>query len=121
MNILLFVVSVLAGSVIYTAIKLLFASFAFWIKVSGPVLYTAYQFADFAKYPTGIYVKGVRFLITWLIPFAFVAYLPASYFLVPNVNAFSTIGVECILSVAFFVFAYAVFIAGTKAYESAGN
>ena len=49
LNVLLFVVSVLAGSVIYTAIKLLFASFAFWIKVSGPVLYTAYQFADFAS------------------------------------------------------------------------
>ena len=121
LNVFLFVVSVLAGSVIYTAIKLLFASFAFWIKVSGPVLYTAYQFADFAKYPTGIYVKGVRFLITWIIPFAFVAYLPASYFLVPGVNAFSTIGVECILAVAFFAIAYAVFTVGTRAYESAGN
>ena len=121
MSILLFVVSVLAGSVIYTAIKLLFASIAFWIKVSGPVLYTAYQLADFAKYPTGIYVRGMRFIITWLIPFAFVAYLPASYFLVPGVSAFSTIGVECILAVVFFAFAYAVFTAGTKAYESAGN
>ena len=93
----------------------------FWIKVSGPVLYTAYQLADFAKYPTGIYVKGVRFLITWIIPFAFVAYLPASYFLVPGVSAISTIGVECILAVVFFAIAYAVFTAGTRAYESAGN
>lgn len=121
MNILLLVVSFLAGAIIYTAIKLLFASFAFWIKVSGPVLYTAYQLADFAKYPTGIYVKGVRFLITWIIPFAFVAYLPASYFLVPGVSSISTIGVECILAVVFFAIAYAVFTAGTRAYESAGN
>lgn len=121
MNILFFAVSAFAGAIIYTAIKLLFASFAFWIKVSGPVLYTAYQLADFAKYPTDIYVKGVRFIITWVIPFAFVAYLPASYFLLSNVSVLSTIGVECILAVVFFVIAYEVFIAGTKAYESAGN
>ena len=121
LHIILFIVSVCAGSIIYTAIKLLFASFAFWIKVSGPVLYTAYQLSDFAKYPSGIYEKGVRFIITWLVPFAFVAYLPASYFLQPNVSVFATIGVECILAVVFFGIAYTVFTIGTKVYESAGT
>ena len=120
-HIFMFIVSIVAGAIIYTSIKLLFASFAFWIKVSGPVLYTAYQFADFAKYPSEIYASGVRFIITWVIPFAFVAYLPASYFLKPEVSAFSTIGVECLLAVVFFSIAYAVFTIGTRAYESAGN
>lgn len=120
-HILLFVVSIFAGALIYTAIKLLFASFAFWMKVSGPVLYTAYQLADFAKYPTEIYAKGVRFIITWIIPFGFVAYLPASYFLKPDVGALSTVGVECLLAAAFFTVAYLVFMWGTKVYESAGN
>ncbi|MDE7062365.1 MAG: ABC transporter permease, partial [Lachnospiraceae bacterium] len=120
-HILLFVVSILAGALIYTAIKLLFASFAFWMKVSGPVLYTAYQLADFAKYPTEIYAKGVRFIITWIIPFGFVAYLPASYFLKPDVSALGTIGVECLLAAVFFAVAYLVFVWGTKVYESAGN
>lgn len=121
MHILLFIVSVIAGAVIYTAVKLLFASFAFWIKISGPVLYTAYQLADFAKYPTEIYAKGVRFIITWIIPFAFVAYLPASYFLNPKVSAFATIGVECLIAVVFFLVAYTIFTLGTRVYESAGN
>lgn len=120
-HILLFMVSVCAGAVIYTAVKLLFASFSFWIKVSGPVLFTAYQFADFAKYPSEIYAKGVRFIINWVIPFAFVAYLPATYFLKPEVNGFKTIGVECVLAVVFFAIAYGVFTLGTRAYESAGN
>ena len=111
----------IAGAVIYTSVKLLFASFAFWMKVSGPVLYTAYQLADFAKYPTEIYAKGIRFMITWIIPFGFVAYLPASYFLKPGVSAWSTIGVECVLAVVFFAIAYGVFHFGTRAYESAGN
>ena len=121
MHVLMFIVSVIAGAIIYTSIKLLFASFAFWIKISGPVLYTAYQFADFAKYPSEIYATGVRFVITWVIPFAFVAYLPASYFLNPQVSALSTIGVECVLAVVFFAIAYGVFRLGTRGYESAGN
>lgn len=116
-----FIVSIFAGAIIYTAIKLLFASFAFWLKVSGPVLYTAYELANFAKYPTSIYAKSVRFIITWIIPFAFVAYLPASYFLKPEVSPWNTIGIECIIAVLFFAVAYAVFCKGTRSYESAGN
>ena len=45
----LFFVSVLAGALIYTAIKLFFASLSFWVKISGPFLQTAYEMADFAK------------------------------------------------------------------------
>lgn len=120
-HVLLFLISVVAGAIIYTAVKLLFASFAFWMKISGPVLYTAYQMADFAKYPTEIYAKGIRFIITWVIPFGFVAYLPASYFLKPEVSALQTIGVECVIAVVFFAVAYSVFTLGTRAYESAGN
>ena len=80
----------------------------------------AYEMADFAKYPTEIYAKGVRFLITWVIPFAFVAYLPASYFLKDSVSA-GIIGIECVIAVLFWCIAYAVFCRGTKAYESSGN
>lgn len=120
-KIFLFLISIVAGAIIYTSIKLLFASFAFWMKISGPVLYTSYMLSDFAKYPTEIYAKGIRFIITWVIPFAFVAYLPASDFLKPEVSPWSTIGVECVLAVVGFAIAYGVFHFGTKAYESVGN
>ncbi len=126
-HILLFLVSVLAGAVIYTAIKLFFASWAFWVKISGPFLQVAYEMADFAKYPTEIYAKLVRFIITWIIPFAFVAYLPASYFLgVAGTEGSMTgnvavIGAECVIAVVFAVIAYALFSKGTRIYESAGN
>lgn len=119
-HILMFLVSVLAGAVIYTSIKLFFAALAFWLKTSGPFLQTAYQMSDFAKYPTEIYSKGIQFIITWIIPFAFVAYLPASYFLKTNVSA-GSIGIECIIAVVFWCIAYATFNRGLKIYESAGN
>lgn len=121
LHVVFFVISMIAGAVIYTAVKLLFASFAFWMKVSGPVLYTAYQMADFAKYPTEIYAKGVRFVITWIIPFAFVAYLPASSFLKPDISPVPIIGAECLIAVVLFAIAYTMFTIGTRVYESAGN
>lgn len=117
---LLFVVSILAGAVIYTSIKLFFTSLAFWVKQSGPFLQVAYELADFAKYPTEIYAKGIRLIITWVIPFAFVAYLPASYFLMGR-GALETIGVECVIAVVFWIIAYRLFQYGTTKYESAGN
>lgn len=126
-HIILFFVSILAGAFIYTAIKLFFASLAFWVKQSGPFLQVAYEMSNFAKYPTEIYAKAIQFLITWVIPFAFVAYLPASYFLgvggffgMGSSNA-GIIGVECLIAALFWVIAYAVFNKGIQIYESAGN
>ena len=121
-HILLFLVSILAGALIYTAIKLLFASLAFWIKRSGPFLQLAYSIADFAKYPTEIYAKALRFVITWVMPFAFVAYLPAGYFLNAGLgNHPGVIAIECAIAVIFWIVAYGVFRRGIRIYESAGN
>ena len=119
-HVLMFVISILAGAVIYTAIKLFFASIAFWVKISGPFLQAAYEMADFAKYPTEIYAKGIRFVITWIIPFAFVAYLPARYFLA-GVSSVAVIGIESGIAVVFWFIAYALFQKGLSVYESAGN
>ena len=121
-HIALFVVSVLAGALIYTSVKLLFASLAFWIKRSGPFLQLAYEMAEFAKYPTEIYAKALRFVITWVIPFAFVAYLPAGYFLGAGMgNHMGVIAIECAIAAVFWFIAYAVFQRGIRIYESAGN
>lgn len=122
----LFVVSVAAGAVIYTSVKLFFASLAFWLKTSGPFLQFAYEMADFAKYPTEIYAKPVRFIITWVIPFAFVAYLPAAYFLgVEGLSGVGSgagvIGIECGIAAVAWILAYALFNRGIRGYESAGN
>lgn len=125
-HIVLFIVSIFAGALIYTSIKLFFAALAFWIKQSGPFLQFAYECANFAKYPTEIYAKGIQFFITWVVPFAFVAYLPGRYFLgiAGDSNLFygpGVIGAECIIALIFWNVAYFVFNRGTRVYESAGN
>ena len=120
MHIVMFIVSVIAGAVIYTSVKLLFASLSFWIKRSGPFLQVAYEMADFAKYPVEIYSKPIQFILTFVIPFAFVAYFPASYFLIQK-SALTTVGIECLIAVILSILAYSIFKIGISKYESAGN
>lgn len=120
MHIVMFIVSVIAGAVIYTSIKLLFASLSFWIKRSGPFLQVAYEMADFAKYPVEIYSKPIQFILTFVIPFAFVAYFPASYFLIQK-SALTTVGIECLIAVILSILAYSIFKIGISKYESAEN
>lgn len=117
---LFFVISVIAGSVIYTSVKLFLASIAFWVKDSSPLMTTAYDVADFAKYPVEIYAKPIRLVLMTVLPFAFVAYIPSTFFLI-NANIWKTIGAECGIAIVFWMFAYSVFKKGLTIYESAGN
>lgn len=120
LKVILFIVLIIAGAVIYTSIKLFFASLAFWIKNSMPLLGIAYMTSDFSKYPIEIYSKFVRVIITIMIPFAFTAFIPASYFTGKTSLTLALFGTVAMAIVSFTV-AYSVWLRGIKSYESAGN
>src|SRR5262245_34998987 len=53
---------------------------AFWLTSfynAFPLM--VYQVADFAKYPSTLYTEAIQFLITVVLPYAFIAYIPAVY------------------------------------------
>ena len=119
-KIVCFFISVISGAVIYTAIKLFFSSLAFWFQDSMPFLNAAYSLADFCKYPTEIYSKTVRAIITYIIPFAFVGYIPAKYF-VKGGSIINSIGFEVIIAIILFIISDMFFKKGISIYESSGN
>lgn len=119
-NVLLFILVLPFAMFIYTGIKTITAAIAFWTKRSGHITHMFYMVNDFAKYPTQIYNNFVKTLITYIIPFAFTAFYPASYFLTgenPWFNIGGTVVVSCILMTV----AVAVWNKGIGAYESAGS
>ena len=120
LKVLFFLISIVAGAVIYTSVKLFFAAIAFWVKDSSPFLTTAYEMADFAKYPIEIYSKPIQIVLMTVLPFAFVAYIPSTFFLV-DANVWTTIGAECVIAVVFWMISYGLFRRGLTKYESAGN
>jgi len=120
LDILLLLLMIICGAVIYTSIKLFFASLAFWIKNSQSILWVNYSLSDFSKYPISIYGKTVRLIITLVIPFAFTAYFPAAYF-VHKEGIYVAIGGTVLASILTFSVAYYTWCKGISVYESAGN
>ena len=80
-KIIILFLSIIFATLIYTSIKVIAASISFWSKQSGGLIYIFYMFNDFAKYPVSIYNSIIKWIISFLLPFAFTAFYPASYFL----------------------------------------
>ncbi len=120
LNILLFIVALFFSTFIYTGVKLITASVAFWTKRSGQIIYMFYMINEFSKYPTTIYNKAVRFIVTYIVPFAFTAFFPASYFIVGG-NPWYNIGGTVVMAVLLMSIGIFLWNRGVKAYESAGS
>lgn len=119
-NVLLFLLVLPFATLIYTGIKTITAALAFWIKRSGQITHVFYMVNDFAKYPTTIYNGFVKTVITYIIPFAFTAFYPASYFLTGE-NPLFNIGLTILMSCILMTIAVIVWNKGVSAYESAGS
>lgn len=119
-QVLLMLTAIVFGALIFTGIKIMGAALALWIKESGSILQIFYLTSDFAKYPTTIYHRAVRSIVTYVIPFAFTAYYPASYLLRGNDPLFC-IGGSVVAGVIMLCVGVAVWRRGLRAYESAGS
>lgn len=114
------IIVILFATLIYTSIKLAVTSLAFWVKFAQSYMFMAYQLSNFVKYPITIYPTSIKFIITFLIPFAFTGYYPGSYFL-GRENFFNGILLTCIVGIIGFIIAYRIWVIGISKYESTGS
>ena len=119
-KLLILVSTILFATLIYTAIKLAVASISFWIKFAQSYLYMTYQLSTFTKYPLSIYPKAIKFMLTFIIPFAFTGYFPGAYFL-GRENFLNGIVMTHVISLVSISIAYFIWTQGLKKYESAGS
>ena len=105
---------------LFTAIKLIFASLAFWVKRSISIMNTIYGFSDFTKYPIDIFGKFVKVILVYIIPFSLTMYYPVAYLY--SDKSIWPLTLQVIIVVVLFVsFSYFLWLRGLKRYESAGN
>lgn len=119
-NILLFIIIIPFGALIFTSLKIMITSIAIVTKRSGAILKVVYSVNEFAQYPVPIYSKIIQNIITYIIPFAFAAYYPASYFLTGK-NPLFNLGGVVIISVVFFTLSILIWNKALTKYESAGS
>lgn len=80
LDLLVFLLLVPSAALIYTAVFLGLALVSFWHEDRMGLAPPVYNVIRFARYPLTIYGRGVQFVLTFVLPFAWVAFLPAGWF-----------------------------------------
>jgi ABC-2 type transport system permease protein len=111
--------AVFSGGVIFTALNLLTAASAFWLVDPFPTMRVVFDLHTFAQYPLSIYGKGIQALMTWLIPFGFASFYPASYLLERDIGVMAWVGFP--LSAGLFFLAYRFWLFALGHYTGTGS
>ena len=113
------ILAVLSGGSIFIALNLITATSAFWITESIPVTQIIFNTHEFAKYPLTIYHQFIGILLTWLIPYGFAAFYPASHLLGRDVGVLAWMGP--VVATVFVLIALRVWQIGLGHYSSTGS
>ena len=116
----LLVLYIFTASLFMIAIMNFAAATAFWMEGSGNVMVIMFRFKDFAKYPASIFNSVFRFLFTFIIPIAFIAYYPSLALLSPDEEPLMT-GIAPIFGVLVFYLSYRFWMRGVKRYDFTGS
>jgi ABC-2 type transport system permease protein len=75
------IMAVLSGGAIFIALNLITCVSSFWLMDSVPVTRAVFDNHLFAQYPLTIYPRAINIVLTWLIPYGFTSFYPATYLL----------------------------------------
>ncbi|OEH91407.1 ABC transporter permease [Bacillus solimangrovi] len=117
---LVFIVMVFGGMFVYAGIFIIIASIGFWSDARTSIMPMMYNIGNYGRYPVDIYNPVIRYILTWILPFAFVGVYPAAYFL-GRTEWYSYAFLTPFVGIGFFSLAVFIWNQGVKRYRGAGN
>ena len=114
------VVFLLSASLVMVALQNAAAATCFWIQNSFFILDLVTRFKDYAKYPVTIFSPVFRFIFTFLIPIAFIAYYPSLVILRPGEIPLLS-WLSPFIAAAFFIASYKLWMFGASRYSGTGS
>ena len=112
--------SAISGGVILISVFVIVSAASFFFEdrmgISAPI----YNLSNFGRYPLPIFGKVIQFILCWIVPFAFVSFFPATFFLKRSGFEFFCFFSPVMAVIMAFV-ASVVWKAGIKRYGSTGN
>lgn len=113
-------VFLITASLIMIALQNAAAATCFWVQNSFYILDLAFKFKDYARYPITIFTPVFRFIFTFLIPIAFIAYYPSLVILRPD--EFHILSwLSPLFGIAFFAISYKIWMYGASKYSGTGS
>jgi len=116
----------IGGALIDFGISLFVAALSFWFVRVDTLRWVVMSLEqEFTRYPISIYQRGVQFVLAFILPFAFMNYFPATYFLQKTdqgLHLNPTVGLLTpLVGLAWFAVSYAVWRIGVNHYQGTGS
>ena len=113
------VAGVLGAWLVYGGVYIAFASLNFWTQDRVGLFPIAYNLINFGRYPMTIYPALVRFILTFMLPYGFLAFYPAAGLLrgeFETISAFTPV-----VGAAVFLAGLSLWHVGLTRYEGSGT
>lgn len=117
---LVFLIFVLGSVMVYGGVFIGLAATGFWAEGRTGVSPLVYNLVGYGRYPASIYKGIVRWVLTWVLPFAFVGFYPGTMFLQRYDYAFYAWLTPLMGLVVFFI-GYRIWLAGLSRYRGTGS
>ena len=114
------IVFLITASLVMIALQTAGAATCFWTHNSFFVLDLAFKFKDYAKYPVTIFSSVFKFIFTFIVPIAFIAYYPSLVILRPDAVPLLS-WLSPLFGVVFFIIAYKIWMFGAMRYSGTGS
>lgn len=114
------IVFLITSSLVMIALQNAAAATCFWIQNSFYILDFVNKFRDYARYPVTIFSPVFRFIFTFLMPIAFIAYYPSLVVLRPDAVPLLT-WFSPLLGCLFFFLSYKFWMYGAQKYSGTGS
>lgn len=123
-KLLFFFLSILGGVMIHAATMVFFGALSFWTQRSlflADLIY--YDFRIFLEYPLTIFPVWIKYVFTFVLPWAFINYYPSLVLLNKGVSTFDYImgGISPVVGAILFGLSIQFFYFGLKQYEGTGS
>lgn len=120
LGVLWFIISALSGAVILMATFTVLCAFSFFIKEQSEYHASCFHFLILSRYPLPIFGRTLQFALTWILPYGFISYYPATALLARN-GDFPLCYATPIVALFSVIIAKRIWKIGLKHYDSSGN
>ncbi len=111
---------VVGAALIYAGVYTFLASLGFWTEGNIGLMPMVYNLSHYGRYPMTIYRGLTRFLLTWVLPFAFVGFYPATL-IMHRYEYLNYALLTPFIGIITFVIGYRVWTIGVKRYRGTGS
>ncbi|RAL24316.1 ABC transporter permease [Thermoflavimicrobium daqui] len=117
---LLFLLFALGGVAIYAGIFITLTSISLFTDSKSDIQPIMFNIGTYGRYPINVYHRVIQFVLTWILPFAFVGFYPASYLLDKSHWQWYAM-ITPLVGIVYFCIGVFVWNWGIRNYRGAGN